>query len=127
MAIIRRKEVPSEQNLYRTTEQSNAQIEPPKYEFNKTVEGKKLGFIRSTIAELRKVNWPTAKYTFMWSAIVLLFTLVASISFSAIDRVFQESMGYAQCAANFKKQGDSADKDLDQCKTDFVNKLTYKQ
>ncbi len=58
---------------------------------------KKVGFLGSTIIELKKVQWPSLRYTTSWSAVVLVFTIVLSMVMGLFDKVFQDSVEYIQC------------------------------
>lgn len=70
---------------------------------------KKKGFIRSTIAELRLVQWPTLKYTVTWATIVVLFTLTLIVFVGGVDKLFTGVFEYTTCTAKYYKGGGGSD------------------
>lgn len=78
---------------------------------------KKQGFLKTTISELKKVDWPNFGYTLKWSGVVLLFTIVLSLLMGLFDKVFADSMTYVNCRV---------DTAASTCSTQLMNNLTFK-
>lgn len=82
---------------------------------------KKTGFLRSAIAELRLVQWPSWNYTLSWSLIVLLFTLILTTFVGGVDQVFKSASQYATCTSKaYKGTGGS---NYNQCLREFGQNL----
>ncbi len=62
-------------------------------------EAKKPGFIKTTIEELRKVNWPGLSYVLRWSSIIILFTVLVSLSLGLFDHIFTGGMKFVDCTS----------------------------
>ncbi len=91
---------------------------------------KKRGFLLSTIDELRKVEWPTFKYTANWSAVIIVFTFIFSLSIGFIDNIFQSGIKYVSCTAdNQVTEKSSEDKSVKfgECNTDLVKNLSFRK
>lgn len=78
-------------------------------------------FLSTTIAELKKVNWPSAGYVFRWSLVVIVFTLIMSIALGTMDHLFTNSLKFIDCTS---PQGRS--QPVNECFTEFINNLTFK-
>jgi preprotein translocase SecE subunit len=70
---------------------------------------KKKGFLASTIAELRLVQWPSFKYTLTWATIVVLFTLILIVFVGGVDKLFSGVFQYTTCTAKYYKGGGGSD------------------
>ncbi|MBC7472481.1 MAG: preprotein translocase subunit SecE [candidate division SR1 bacterium] len=91
---------------------------------------KKPGFLASTIEEMKKVEWPSFKYTVNWSVIIIIFTTFFALSIGLIDHVFDSSLKYVQCTANITTAA-SNDKDennnrFKDCNTDLVKNISFR-
>jgi preprotein translocase SecE subunit len=91
---------------------------------------KKQGFIASTIEEMKKVEWPSFKYTVNWSVIIVIFTTFFALSIGLIDHVFDSGLKYVQCTANITTAA-SNDKDennnrFKDCGTDLVKNISFR-
>jgi preprotein translocase SecE subunit len=91
---------------------------------------KKQGFIASTIKEMKKVEWPSFKYTVNWSVIIVIFTTFFALSIGLIDHVFDSGLKYVQCtatittaASNDKDENNNRFKD---CGTDLVKNISFR-
>ena len=82
---------------------------------------KKKGFIASTIAELRLVQWPSLKYTLTWATIVLLFTLILTVFIGGVDKLFTGVFQYTSCTAKYYKGGGGSD--YNQCARELGQSL----
>jgi preprotein translocase SecE subunit len=99
MSLIQSKESLSDVQIAGNARQVPATSTPlPPAKKEKKV--KKQGFIGSTFAELKKVQWPSFRYTSSWSVVVVLFTVVLSLLMGTCDKVFQDSIEYIQCRTN---------------------------
>lgn len=91
---------------------------------------KKQGFFASTIEEMKKVEWPSFRYTLNWSVIIIIFTTFFALSIGFIDHVFDSSLKYVQCTANITTAA-SNDKDENNnrfrdCNTDLVKNISFR-
>lgn len=91
---------------------------------------KKQGFFASTIEEMKKVEWPSFRYTLNWSVIIIIFTAFFALSIGFIDHVFDSSLKYVQCTANITTVA-SNDKDENNnrfrdCNTDLVKNISFR-
>jgi preprotein translocase SecE subunit len=91
---------------------------------------KKRGFIASTIDEMKKVEWPSFKYTSNWAVIIVIFTTFFSLTIGLIDHVFDSGLKYVQCTANITTNA-SSDKDennnrFKDCGTDLVKNISFR-
>lgn len=86
----------------------------------------KKGFLKTTIQELKKVDWPSFKYTVTWGGVVIIFTIIMSLALGTFDHVFKSGMNYVDCTANYKTEKDAADKDYKECAQDTIDSLVFK-
>ena len=130
MAITRTKESLADIQIGENATQGSGKtpLNPlPKDKIVSSKPIKKRGFLATTIDELRKVNWPTFRYTITWSVIVLIFTVFMSIFMGYFDHLFKNSITYVQCTATYNIEGDKAEKDLHSCNNEYVDTLTFKK
>lgn len=113
MAIIRTKE--TSKTILDEQEFVKSPIE------EKVIITKKRGFLRSTIAELRLVNWPTLKHTLNWSGTVIAFTLIMIVFVGGVDKIFKGGFDYATCTASYKKGNGGSN--YEQCGKQFGQSL----
>lgn len=85
-----------------------------------TESGKKSGFVASTLQELSKVSWPSFRYTYGWSVVIVLFTLVTSLFLGAFDYLFTQSIKFVDCTS---PQGQS--RQLGECAQELGRSLTF--
>jgi preprotein translocase SecE subunit len=90
---------------------------------NKIDPTKKKGFFRTTVQELRKVDWPGFKQTFNWSIIVILFTILISITLGFFDHVFNAGIDFVDCTS---PQARGQDTTLEQCGRELADNLTFR-
>ncbi|MBP9732264.1 MAG: preprotein translocase subunit SecE [Candidatus Magasanikbacteria bacterium] len=45
-------------------------------------------YVKESIAELKKVSWPTKRQTMMYTIIVLVMSVGMAILFSVLDQIF---------------------------------------
>jgi preprotein translocase SecE subunit len=91
---------------------------------------KRKGFLASTIEEMRKVEWPSLRYTVNWSVIIVIFTTFFALSIGLIDHVFDSSLKYVQCTATVttsgnKDAGENSSRIKD-CGTDLVKNISFR-
>jgi preprotein translocase SecE subunit len=107
-------------------------IKPSKEELDIDFSGKKpkkKRFLASTIDELKKVNWPSINYTFSWSVIIVIFTVLFSLSIGLVDNVFQSGIKYVSCTADNSvsdRSNDEKSSKLSECNTDLVKNLSFR-
>jgi preprotein translocase SecE subunit len=90
---------------------------------------KKRGFLASTVDELKKVEWPSLKYTVNWSIVIVIFTILFSLSVGIIDNVFQSGIKYVSCTAENStadKSTDDKNTRLGECNTDLIKGLSFR-
>jgi preprotein translocase SecE subunit len=80
---------------------------------------RKPGFLKTTLEELKLVQWPTWKYVYKWSSIILLFTFVMSISLGLFDRIFTDGVKFVDCTSPAGQKRNVGD-----CGKDFWTNLT---
>ena len=94
--------------------------EPKKKDSGKPLEKeKKPGFIATTIEELKLVQWPTWRYVYRWSAVILLFTLVVAILLGSFDGLVTNGIRFVDCTSSVGKK-----QDLPECGKEFWQNLT---
>lgn len=81
------------------------------------------GFIKSTIAELRLVSWPSLQQTFKWGVVVILFTVLISMILGFTDHIFSASIKFIDCTS---PQGRGSSTTWDECARDLANQLTFR-
>ena len=81
---------------------------------------KKIGFLKSVWIELKKAEWPTAKYVFRWGVTVIVFTIVFASFLGLFDNIFNSGIKFVQCTS---PQGfnDSPS----ECASELVENLTF--
>lgn len=128
MAITQRKRSLADESI--SVSKGDVKDSPEKLGELKEKEGdvksqkeKKAGFIKTTIAELKKVEWPTWKYTVTWVGIVIVFTIVMSIALGFFDHIFKTNMEYINCTSSYKIEPEVADKDYKECTQNLFNNL----
>ena len=45
-------------------------------------------YVKESIAELKKVSWPTKRQTMMYTIIVLVMSIGMAVLFSVLDQIF---------------------------------------
>jgi preprotein translocase SecE subunit len=60
---------------------------------------KQPGFLATTVQELKKANWPTFRYTYSWSLVIVLFTVVVSVSLGLFDHSFTNGIKFVDCTS----------------------------
>jgi len=65
---------------------------------------KKPGFLATTFDELRKVEWPTRRYTFNWSVVIILFTVFISLFMGLVDHTFTSGVRFATCTSTLNAE-----------------------
>ena len=113
------------------TGQNEGKIQSSKYDKNlPNKQEKKKGFFASTIEEMKKVEWPSIRYTANWSMVIIIFTTVFAFSIGLIDHVFESSVKYVQCTANITTSGGGdAQENKDRfsgCGTDLVKNISFR-
>ncbi len=93
-----------------------------------TVETKKRGFIRTTIEEVKKVEWPSFSYVLNWTLVIILFTAVFSVSLGVVDNVFNSGLKFVDCTSIITQaEGDTDTSNvLGDCSRDFLSDVTYR-
>jgi preprotein translocase SecE subunit len=83
-----------------------SQIDQPKA----LEDGKKQSFFKTTLAEIKKVEWPNFGYIKNWTAAILLFTVVLSGAIYGVDNAFNFSYKLVLCnSTDFKAAANSAE------------------
>jgi preprotein translocase SecE subunit len=100
-----------------TTGLKEEQPDTPKAEKNQ----KKPGFIRTTIEELKKVQWPSFSYVIRWSGIIIMFTVVISLSLGFFDHLFTGSIKFVDCSSPIGQN-----QPLQKCGENLVTYLTFR-
>lgn len=118
MAIIHRKQnfddgIEIKQEIAQSSKTVSEQLKDEK-EYK---AGKKESFCKTTVSELKKVDWPTLSYTLKWSGVVVLFTVIFSLIMGLFDKTFADSMTYINCRV---------DTNAETCNKQFINNLTFK-
>ncbi len=109
----------------------DAQIDKKNVETKKSTEvikkqEKKPGFFRSTVAELKKVEWPTWKYTSRWSAVIVMFTVAISLFLGLVDNVFTSGFKFVGCTTEITQGDGERNEILSGCSQDLLNDLTFR-
>ena len=86
---------------------------------------KKPGFFKSTITELKKVEWPGAGYVARWTGAVLLFTVVVSLFLGFVDNIFTGGLKFIDCTTELTQE-DPGDDVLRGCTQDLFEDLTFR-
>lgn len=86
-----------------------------------TEKSTKKGFLSTTLAELRKVDWPSWSHVLNWSLIVILFTVMMAIGLGSVDHLFASGLKLIDCTS---PQGRA--QPLNQCMIEFANNLTWR-
>jgi preprotein translocase SecE subunit len=120
MAISRRKN-----DSIVETQIGDKQVETKKSELNLKKPEQKKGFLRSTLYELTKVEWPSMQYTVRWSAFIILFTIFISLFLGYVDQVFTSGITFIDCTKPLVTD-DKGDNLLQKCTTDFFNDVTFR-
>jgi len=89
---------------------------------NKT-KTKKKGFLRTTLEELKKVNWPAKNYVVTWGITVIIFTMVFSLFLGFFDNIFSSGLNYVSCTSAENSSSNTVD--IDDCNKKLIENLTY--
>lgn len=84
---------------------------------------RKKGFIRTTVEELRKVDWPGFSKTANWSIIVIIFTVLISVTLGFFDHIFSAGIDFVDCTS---PQGRGENTTLEQCGRELGDNLTFR-
>lgn len=95
----------------------------PSTKVEKTDKAKKVGFLKSTLEELKKVDWPGFQKTINWSVIVIIFTFLISVTLGLVDHIFSASINFVDCTS---PQGRGNSTTLEECGLDLANELTFR-
>lgn len=87
---------------------------------------KKPGFLASTIAELKKVEWPSRQYTVRWATVIIIFTAGISLFLGAVDGVFTSGLKFVDCTTEISQSDDETSDLLQGCSQDLLNDLTFR-
>jgi preprotein translocase SecE subunit len=82
---------------------------------------KKPGFIKTTIDELKKVEWPKFDYVVRWSGIIIMFTIVIAIALGFFDHLFTGSIKFVDCTSPAGQN-----QPLQKCSEDLATYLTFR-
>jgi preprotein translocase SecE subunit len=88
---------------------------------NLSKKARKKGFIRSAIAELRLVEWPTFGYVINWSIVVIIFTLTLAVAVGGLDHVFDSGVKFLTCTSP-----QSGKQSVGECGTNLLENLTLR-
>ena len=89
------------------------------------LEPKKPGFLRSTISELSKVNWPNLGYVLRWSLVIIIFTTFFSLALSLTDNTFNSLVQFTTCTAPVSASGDG--QSLQDCSKTLGERLIFRK
>jgi len=87
----------------------------------KEIKAKKVGFVASTIDEMKKMEWPGYKYILKWSGLVILFTFIFSMFLGSVDHLFGTMVKVVDCTSPEAKN-----KKITECGDEIINYLTFK-
>lgn len=89
----------------------------------KVKKTKKSGFLGKTLAELRLVEWPTAKYVAGWSLTIVLFTGLIGSVMGFTDYYFESGIQFIDCTS----PNGSKNKSTQDCLKDLTTSLTFQK
>jgi len=89
----------------------------------KVKKTKKSGFLGKTWAELRLVEWPTAKYVAGWSLTIVLFTGLIGSVMGFTDYYFESGIQFIDCTS----PNGSKNKSTQDCLKDLTTSLTFQK
>ncbi len=92
-------------------------------ENKQTEKSKRIGFFRSTLDELRQVEWPTFKQTMSWAMVTIIFTIMLSLTLGFFDHVFAAGINFVDCTSP-RGRGESTT--IAQCSRELVDYLTFR-
>jgi preprotein translocase SecE subunit len=93
--------------------------EPASLTDNPNFEAPK-GFFKSTIAELKKAQWPSFGYVIRWSMIIILFTGIMSSLLGFFDFTLENMLEFVDCTS---PQGRS--QEVSTCSEELFENMTY--
>lgn len=93
---------------------------------NPKKHAKKDGFLASTIAELKKVEWPSLAYVLRWTAVIILFTAAISLFLGFVDNIFTAGVRFIDCTSEITQNTDDSDL-LGACSRDFLREVTFQE
>ena len=79
-------------------------------------------FIKTTIVELKKVEWPALNYVISWSIVVILFASFFAIGLGFFDRIFNTGLRYVTCTSS---QGEN--QEIQECNKEAIETITFKR
>ncbi len=53
-----------------------------------------MNYFKDTIAEMKQVTWPTQKQAFVYTALVILISVVVALFLSAFDYIFSQGIDF---------------------------------
>jgi preprotein translocase SecE subunit len=83
-----------------------------------TSKTKKKDFLSTTIAELKKSQWPSFSYVAKWSGVIIIFTAVFSIVLGGFDHTFNNGVKFIDCTSPKGRN-----QNVQNCGTEFLEKL----
>ena len=89
----------------------------------KVKKTRKQSFLGKTIAELRLVEWPTAKYVAGWSLTIVLFTGLIGTVMGFTDYYFESGIQFIDCTS----PNGSKNKSTQDCLKDLTTSLTFQK
>lgn len=59
----------------------------------------KPSFFRTTIDELKKVEWPRFGYVLRWAGVIVMFSVVIALALGFFDHIFTASIKFVDCTS----------------------------
>lgn len=82
----------------------------------------KPSFFRTTIEELKKVEWPKFGYVLRWAGVIVVFSIVIALTLGFFDHVFTASIKFVDCTSPTGKN-----QPLKDCTREFGEYITFRR